>query len=471
MKNSTPAHTPAPTPAHPDSQPSHATTRATAHTASTATATASTTTANTAKRSFPTVLLAALVAVFLVAATVIATIGILNSITAARTPRAQQATTTVKSGVVKHTLNATIISVPLASQSVSAQGTVTRNGAAKGASIKEGGLVSVVDERPIMVLQGSIPMYRALGRGASGADVTQLQEALRRLGYSIGDAAGTFGPATSTAVSNLYTALGFPFVDASGAPLPQGSRHLAGIPQQELVFLASLPARADAACGVTGAQANGTLCTLSTQKSTRYIKVLSTLLEGINTIEGLSVTAFGTSSAIGTVGAEVAESALSGGSAEGSGTNTSAAAGTGGSNAGGDSSASASANASAGTLSGSASQYRYFAFTAAKDAKLSDDSAEASVTITVATSEKSGLILPSIALQSGDGDGSASATSSTSASSEYWVEAQDGKRIQVTVGFCYGGECTVSGSGLTDGLTVLLPQAASAATSEAASAE
>lgn len=78
-----------------------------------------------------------------------------------------------------------------------------------GTKVKEGDVLMTVNGRPVLALSGSVPMYRAMGPGATGDDVKQLQKALRRLGFDPGSAGGTFGQATATAVTNWYRNKGY----------------------------------------------------------------------------------------------------------------------------------------------------------------------------------------------------------------------------------------------------------------------
>lgn len=401
-------------------------------------------------------LLSVLVAILLVVATALTTVGILNSINASRTPQTQQATATVTTGKISHTLNATLISVPETTQLVSAEGMATRNGIAKGAAVSEGSVLGVIQERPVILLQGPIPMFRALGRGSQGSDVNQLQEALRRLGYKVSDTAGSFGPTTATAVSSFYDKIGFPFVDSSGTTLSAAQRSQAGIPQNELVFLSSLPATAQSSCGSAGAQINGSLCAIASNKTTHYVKVLSTLLEGLdtNSLKDLPVSAPGTKMQ-GTLGAEVsaAQVATTGGDSSTASTSTvtqqSNAAVTDGQNI---------------STTTDGSQYRYFSYASAATEEDSDVeiTADSGVVITVKESAETGLILPSVALRN---------DASQASDTDFWVENHDGKHLPVSVGFCYGGECEVSGNDLSEGLTVLIPSNSGTAQDSDASAE
>jgi multidrug efflux pump subunit AcrA (membrane-fusion protein) len=95
-----------------------------------------------------------------------------------------------------------------APSSVEGDPVVTGIAVSQGADVAEGTKVIEVSGRPVFVLQGEVPVYRALRPGMTGADVTQLQAALTRLGYSP-DTDSHFGEATKAAVTALYTAAGY----------------------------------------------------------------------------------------------------------------------------------------------------------------------------------------------------------------------------------------------------------------------
>ncbi|MGN5630801.1 peptidoglycan-binding protein [Streptomyces sp. AC154] len=78
-----------------------------------------------------------------------------------------------------------------------------------GAKVKEGDVLMTVNGRPVLALQGTVPMYRAMGPGMSGDDVKQLQKALGRLGFGPGGVTGTFGQGTAAAVTSWYTHKGY----------------------------------------------------------------------------------------------------------------------------------------------------------------------------------------------------------------------------------------------------------------------
>ncbi|MFC9243946.1 peptidoglycan-binding protein [Streptomyces sp. NPDC057136] len=78
-----------------------------------------------------------------------------------------------------------------------------------GAKLKEGDVLMTVSGRPVLVLSGSVPMYRTIAPGTSGDDVTQLQQALRRLGFDPGSISGTFRQGTASAVTRWYKSKGY----------------------------------------------------------------------------------------------------------------------------------------------------------------------------------------------------------------------------------------------------------------------
>jgi peptidoglycan hydrolase-like protein with peptidoglycan-binding domain len=87
------------------------------------------------------------------------------------------------------------------------QGTLTWIAAA-GATVKRGEALFELDQRPVVALYGSVPMYRTLRAGVAGADVRQLEENLASLGYTGFTVDTTFTAATATAVRAWQTGLG-----------------------------------------------------------------------------------------------------------------------------------------------------------------------------------------------------------------------------------------------------------------------
>ncbi|WP_426362478.1 peptidoglycan-binding protein [Streptomyces sp. E-08] len=87
-----------------------------------------------------------------------------------------------------------------------------------GDQVRAGRLLAEISGRPVIALQGTVPLYRDLKPGAQGSDVGRLQDALHRLGHSTSpDNRGRFGEGTKSAVTALYEALGYEPVEVGGA--------------------------------------------------------------------------------------------------------------------------------------------------------------------------------------------------------------------------------------------------------------
>jgi peptidoglycan hydrolase-like protein with peptidoglycan-binding domain len=124
-----------------------------------------------------------------------------------------------------------------------------------GQRIGQGQLLFTVDQRPVFVFQGKIPVWRAMALGMHGPDIAQLQAGLAAAGFPTGgDAAGHYGPGTAAAVAALYRAHGLNparsgFLARSG-PAPTSSpgagrtrraAAAAEVPLGEVMFLPRLP--------------------------------------------------------------------------------------------------------------------------------------------------------------------------------------------------------------------------------------
>ena len=92
----------------------------------------------------------------------------------------------------------------------------------KGKELKEGDVLAAVNGRPVLVLQGAVASFRDMLPGSSGLDIEQLQDSLRRLGYTIGDAKGVLGPGTQAAITALYKERGF----VANGPTPDAANQL-----------------------------------------------------------------------------------------------------------------------------------------------------------------------------------------------------------------------------------------------------
>jgi peptidoglycan hydrolase-like protein with peptidoglycan-binding domain len=81
----------------------------------------------------------------------------------------------------------------------SAGGTITRL-VDQGAKVERGDELYRVDERPVTLLYGVVPMYRDLAPGDSGVDVRQLETNLAKLGYDGFTVDGAYAASTADAV-------------------------------------------------------------------------------------------------------------------------------------------------------------------------------------------------------------------------------------------------------------------------------
>jgi peptidoglycan hydrolase-like protein with peptidoglycan-binding domain len=121
------------------------------------------------------------------------------------------------------------------------QSIVTRVFARNGSYVEQGSVMFEVAGQPFFLLQGSVPAYRSLQPGESGLDVTQLQDDLETMGYSVGgDTSGYYGAGTSAAVSAFYQAIGYQAQKITGGP--KADRGVS-MPLGEYAFVPELPAR------------------------------------------------------------------------------------------------------------------------------------------------------------------------------------------------------------------------------------
>jgi peptidoglycan hydrolase-like protein with peptidoglycan-binding domain len=84
-----------------------------------------------------------------------------------------------------------------------------------GDELLEGNRVVEVSGRPVVVLEGAVPAFRAMRPGMIGTDIDQLQAALTRVGCNTGADDGIYGEATKECVARLYEALGYDTVPTS----------------------------------------------------------------------------------------------------------------------------------------------------------------------------------------------------------------------------------------------------------------
>lgn len=84
---------------------------------------------------------------------------------------------------------------------------------AQGATVERGKTVYKVDNTPVVLLYGALPAYRPLAEGTEGADVSQFEQNLAALGYKGFTVDEKFSETTTAAVKKWQKALG---VEQSG---------------------------------------------------------------------------------------------------------------------------------------------------------------------------------------------------------------------------------------------------------------
>jgi hypothetical protein len=77
-----------------------------------------------------------------------------------------------------------------------------------GSTVKRGEPLFKVDQRPVVALYGSLPLYRALRAGVEGTDVRQFEENLSKLGYTGFTVDETYTAATAEAARSWQADLG-----------------------------------------------------------------------------------------------------------------------------------------------------------------------------------------------------------------------------------------------------------------------
>ncbi|MEM7338972.1 MAG: peptidoglycan-binding protein [Actinomycetota bacterium] len=93
--------------------------------------------------------------------------------------------------------------------SASGESIITRLPKDAGDVVAEGDVLIEVAGRPVIALQGDLPVFRNLIPSLEGPDVRQLEEALLRLGYDPGTVDDVYDSSTAAAVEELYRAAGY----------------------------------------------------------------------------------------------------------------------------------------------------------------------------------------------------------------------------------------------------------------------
>lgn len=383
-------------------------------------------------RTFGMTLLAMLLVGLLVVGVVATTVGIQASREQPEKP--VTLTTTIRTRTLADEVTGKLVAFPKATVHVPAEGTVTREGLTAGANLDEGGVIGVVDERPILLMQGAVPMWRTLAPGSKGEDVRQLQAALARLGYVIYDDAGVFGDSTALAVNQYLAALGYGSVDATNAPLQSEDWKRTAIPRQQLVFSPSTPVMVTSRCGIAGQKVAGELCVLETAEREHAIAFSTVDVSDadLNALEGASVTIPAAHGPItGIVGKQYVVTKQANTPTVGEGQTSQGNTG---------------ANDSAGIGDDNRIYLRLENADTenlqAESAKI--NSAETPVMVTRVQGKADALTVESSALRQ---DGS-----------QIWVMTDGGRHVDVDTGLCVQGICEIDGDGLADGMVIVLPE-------------
>lgn len=98
-----------------------------------------------------------------------------------------------------------------------------------GSEVSAGAVILEVTGRPVLALPGALPVYRSLGGGSTGPDVTQLETALAGMGFDPGPQDGTYDAATAAAVAALYASRQYP----APAPASEAQAAVASATEQQ----------------------------------------------------------------------------------------------------------------------------------------------------------------------------------------------------------------------------------------------
>jgi multidrug efflux system membrane fusion protein len=129
---------------------------------------------------------------------------------------------------------------------------------APGSTLKRGRALYRVDNTPVVLLYGSLPAYRVLSPGAKGADVKQLEQNLKALGYSGFTVDDEYSVRTADAVREWQDDLGLPE---------------SGVVELGRVVYATGPVRVDEQKAAVGDAAQPGTAVLTYTRSARVITV------------------------------------------------------------------------------------------------------------------------------------------------------------------------------------------------------
>lgn len=365
-------------------------------------------------------------AILAIAAVVLAAQGALAFIEQGKPPPAPAPISTkIRTGQLDDSVTAEVTVFSSFSWTVQATGVLTRPGAPVGTPVSAGSVLATVNERPIILMTGTIPMYRDLGPGSIGTDVTQLQHTLASLGHYRGRVDGVYSATTAQAVYRLYRALGYPAVGAGGTVLATTNEaDQASLPQVEATFAPEGRATPRTTCGTIAQRTSGDLCTLDAGTTGLVAIPPDAERTRVTTGQRVSIT-FGTQAATGTLASPSIPEVQPENETPPDGSTS-------------------PPTESEGSKTTGPSQKTGFEITldSPLDAVLGTTG---TAVITIAASEPNSLLVDAIALRTAP-DGS----------TQLHTRARPTRR-DVTVGLCIRGSCVVTGDNITPGLDVLIP--------------
>ncbi|WP_416976270.1 peptidoglycan-binding protein [Streptomyces sp. T028] len=163
-----------------------------------------------------------------------------------------------------------------------------------GKEVKEGDVLMQLSGRPVLVLRGSVPMYRTLSPGTSGDDVKQLQKALTRLGFSAGSATGQYGQQLASAVSRWYKSKGFEAQEPSIADKQQLATLEAAVTTAQQGLLTAQDTGGGSSASPSNGTGSGSGSSSSGQAAALQLKSAQQQLDAANTALSTFKAGYGT---------------------------------------------------------------------------------------------------------------------------------------------------------------------------------
>lgn len=406
----------------------------------------SNTVASLSGKRWPIVLLCVLLVACLIVGTVSVTIGVMNGIEQAKVIKSAPILTQVQAQSVEQKVDGIIKDIPLNTTSLKlpAQGVVTRDGALHGIELRNAQLITVVDEMPLMVCKGNIPMYRALGEGDTGVDVMQIQQCLASAGYSTYDKAGIFGASTIRALRDWYTAQKLGYFSKEGMRLSVDQIDDVGLAQHAVTFVPDVPVRVQGDCGKAGQSVQSVQCDLVSTKHDYMLEAkLSAIQQFANpeslvgkTLQGIPVeqATFTIHSIEHKANASIQTDAMNSIQKPDDAVESSTM-----NNDSEKAEKTPNLTPSNSEQVGS-TDYVYYHVKSSK--QVTDSLDGIPVTVVVAQSDKDSLSVASSAIRSKN--------------NRSYLETAAGKKIEVTVGICFQGRCAITGREINPGMDVVI---------------